>query len=285
MTLMELYTARREAFREEIALAESGEEVFRAMDALYQSLAYEYAAADGEETALAASMAECLRALAPAAASLGTVKILPPEKPSRREVLGQRLPWTLLLFLAGFLLTFLAVLLPVLDGSLRGSARLLGQAMLCLAGLVLCLFSGLVLGGKRGEETKEPKAEVKADITEILSAVEASILTMDREIREAAEKSALEERISLPWDDGIRLSLPLYQELSSALLRKDGDYALEKLGDVAYLGEKAGYKAVSYDGETGAYFQVLPGESRMTIKPAVVKDGKALVRGLASEKE
>lgn len=75
------------------------------------------------------------------------------------------------------------------------------------------------------------------------------------------------------------------QMLMEAVNTQDGDYALKAVPRLtaALLGQ--GIEAVDYAPETREYFDMFPGtEPDLTIRPALLKDGRVLVRGQATER-
>ena len=75
-------------------------------------------------------------------------------------------------------------------------------------------------------------------------------------------------------------------ELAASLLEasysRDGAIALEKLEDFKYAMFRRGLTVADFDADHAAYFDVIPGAANETIRPAILKDGTVLKRGLAA---
>ena len=75
------------------------------------------------------------------------------------------------------------------------------------------------------------------------------------------------------------------QMLLEAAQTRDGEYALKAVPALAAALMEQGIEVVDYSKETEAYFEMYPGtEEGITIRPAMLKDGKLLARGQATER-
>lgn len=77
--------------------------------------------------------------------------------------------------------------------------------------------------------------------------------------------------------------LELYAGLLEAHASRDAEYALEKLSDVRYYLHQKDVDVVDYSADHESWFDLLPAEEAGTIRPALAKGGKLLVKGLAAE--
>lgn len=74
------------------------------------------------------------------------------------------------------------------------------------------------------------------------------------------------------------------QMLLEAVNTQDGAYALKAVPRLTAALMEQGIEAVDYTPETREYFDLFPGtEPDLTIRPALLKDGRVLVRGQATE--
>ena len=67
-----------------------------------------------------------------------------------------------------------------------------------------------------------------------------------------------------------------------ASLAKDGAYALDQISKVPFYLHQKGIEAMEYSEEYRTWFDVIPGEKKETIRPALVKDGRLLKKGIVS---
>ena len=88
------------------------------------------------------------------------------------------------------------------------------------------------------------------------------------------------------WDEELetlpREELELFAGLMEAAASRDEEYALEKIGDVKYYLHKNNVDAVDYTPDHEDWFELLPSEEAGTIRPALVSEGRLLVKGLAT---
>ena len=86
-----------------------------------------------------------------------------------------------------------------------------------------------------------------------------------------------------PKDGDISESeLALYAELLEAMYSRDGKAALDKLEDITYFLHRNRIEAPDYTEQNREWFDVMPSTSAATIRPALVRDGKLLKKGLAA---
>ena len=158
-------------------------------------------------------------------------------------------------------------------------------ALLPPAGGVLLGFAGArVRKDKTG--VTERKGEATTDWEKVYRTIRAAALVMDQTL----EESAAAERWEARRRDGEAPALSGKElELMAALLEAemsaDGEYALEKLGDVRHYLREKGVEAVGFDDEHAQYFDCMPGAKRATLCPALVQGGSVLRRGMATVPE
>mgnify|MGYP002513873141 CR=1 FL=1 len=197
-----------------------------------------------------------------------------------------RLP-AILLLLIGIALPVAAVIVMVgTDEALR-QVMTLPAIGACFAGGLLCLFlAGLFFKKKNNAvySEKQLKAENRIDANKIYQALHSILLIVDRNLGEALSAQRLEERQRAeaneqPQDNA---ALTLYGDLLEAARAGDGEYALDQLGKVTFYLHQQGIETLEYSTENRTWFDVIPGERKETIRPALVKDGKLLKKGIVS---
>ena len=74
------------------------------------------------------------------------------------------------------------------------------------------------------------------------------------------------------------------QMLMEAVYTRDGDYALKAAPQLASALSEQGVEMVEFSEAHRDWFEMFPGtENGLTIRPALVKEGKLLARGQATE--
>ena len=100
------------------------------------------------------------------------------------------------------------------------------------------------------------------------------------ETRELIEKCL--EKLRTEW--ALKKALHYIQMLMEAVYTQDGDYALKAAPQLVSALNGQGVEMVEYSPEHRDWFELFPGtEDGLTIRPALVKDGKLLARGQATE--
>ena len=127
----------------------------------------------------------------------------------------------------------------------------------------------------------------KVDVNELLRMLDRLMESMDYALEMVMQESAVKasamacaEQPALTGD-----MLEPVQMLMEAMQTKDGEYALRAVPRLVSALNEQGIEAVCYSGENEEYFDMYPGtEAGMTIRPALMKDGRVIVRGQATEK-
>ena len=149
--------------------------------------------------------------------------------------------------------------------------------------VIFALLSGLFFTKKEKADEAEMKVEIRPDAQKFWRAMQEAALTADRQLAlRAEERKAFAARTA---EEGNRLSreeTDLYAALLEAKYSKDGDFALDALGDLSYFLHKKEIEAVEYAKDKERLFECLPGESTATLRPALLQDGKLLKKGLAT---
>ena len=293
-SLTEILENERGGIKAELLKASSAEEAQIAAGRAFDRLLYRFAE-DCESERLkkeAAHFAEIAKAACAFADTAGEPEVwekeLPadvtasPKKKGRVRAAGVLIALLgLVASAAGIVLFMNAVPGSTADGVWELPLGLLG-------GGALLFFIGGVFLLRAKERAALPsvaqKAVVKPDPDKLYRALQASVITMDRQLglaeqEEKAEKKRLllEEKTPLPMEE-----LELFSGLIEAAGSDDADYAKEKIGDVSYFLHNRGVEMVEYTPEHEEWFELLPSDTPGTMRPALVSGGRLLVKGLAA---
>ena len=287
MNLQEILEKDRERLIASLKQAGTPERAVPVIESEYDRLLYEYneQCSDDYERRCAAMILQTARMSAPLADCIGETaiweqggKLLTDEK---KKV---RLPAVLLLA-AGIVLVLASVIAlfgidPTLDGVFASPAMAAGFA----CGLVFLFLAGLFFRKttKASYSEKQLKAEPHIDAEKINRAMHSILLVTDRNISDALSAKRIEEEQQGREPSEDKNDLALYSDLLEASLAKDGAYALDQISKVPFYLHQKGIEAMEYSEEYRTWFDVIPGEKKETIRPALVKDGRLLKKGIVS---
>ena len=154
------------------------------------------------------------------------------------------------------------------------------------AAVVAAVSAGLgAVQGRVRAKNSAPKLETSATRVNVYE-----LMRMTDRLMQAMEDALLqigaEETQALPaYQPRVTSDLlaPM-QMLMEAVYTQDGDYALKAAPQLVSALNGEGVELVEYAEATREYFDLFPGtEGGLTIRPAVLKDGKLLARGQATE--
>ncbi|MBR2801123.1 MAG: hypothetical protein IKE21_00855 [Erysipelotrichaceae bacterium] len=289
MKLQEYLEQDKDRLLASLSQAGSAERAIPLIESEYDRLLYRYNedCTSDTERRCAAHMLQTARMAAPLVDCVGETKIW--EKGGKlltEEKKKVRLPAVILL-VAGIALPLAAV--AVLSGTDEALAGVMEMPAIgvTFGGGLLCLFLAGLFFTKRKNATyseKELMAENRIDANKIYQTMHAVLLIVDRNIAEALSVQQLEERQrqeSEGKEEDIS-ALSLYADLLEAQYARDGEYALDQLSKVPFYLHQQGIEMLNYSEEDRSWFDVIPGEKKETIRPALVKDGKLLKKGIVS---
>ena len=175
-------------------------------------------------------------------------------------------------FIPGAMCAVLAAWL-FLDGAMTASVMALASGGVSVG---TSMLSGL---GKAKQRKQIPVAEAKVDAPELGRWMEALLKRMD-ELLAGGRGIGQDEQLLI--GGGLMESV---QMLMEAKLTEDGAFALKALPQMMSALEAQGVVIEMFTAENRAYFDLMPApEGGETIRPALVKDGKLLMRGQATVK-
>lgn len=193
--------------------------------------------------------------------------ITPKPLPKSKKQVAKRIP-SFAALIASAVLAFLLILEDMNNPALLALACTVGSA------LQLCIR----------DEKPLPQVEVRTRVNtdELMHITDRLISAIDSSLT-AAEEEQHEIRAAIrPEITGDLLS-PM-QMLMEAVYTEDGSYALKAAPQLIDALGSEGITVVEYSEENRDLFDMFPGtEAGLTIRPAMVKDGKVLARGQATE--
>ena len=289
MRLQEYLEKDREKLLASLQQAGTADRAIPVIESEFDRLLYQYneGCNNDYERRCASQMLQTARMSAPLLDCIGETKIW---EQGGKLISGEnkkvRLP-ALLLLIAGIALPLAAVI--VMTGTEEALREVMELPMigLCFAGGLVCLFQAGLFFTKRNNafySDKQLKAENKVDANKIYQTLHAVLLIADRNISEALSAQRLEERQREEAGENPQDldALSLYGDLLEAGRSGDGEYALDQIGKLTFYLHQKGIEPLEYSEENRTWFDVIPGERKETIRPALVKDGKLLKKGIVA---
>ena len=276
-TMLHFLENDRDRLLQAVTTARTPEKTQDAVIAELDRLLYQYNEQDVSDRLkeAAANMVQTARHMAALLTGYGDVRVW--ERNVGEETKGQkgRKLWFWLFLCVGigcFIATFVLFQMAGVSFAMRDAVVPLGLLAVSLAAL---FFAGLFLAKSR-QVTVEKKKELQTEIT------------MDGEGKNLDDvRSASEWEVRRKENAGDAPALAseeadLYGSLLEAWYSKDGDMAMDRLADLKYYLHKKGIDCVDYTAEHAAWFDLMPSFKEGTLRPALVKDGTLLKKGLAS---
>ena len=198
------------------------------------------------------------------------------------------------LFLSGIGFQAGAVLMPILKnpGSIQ-NINIPALVGLFAAGPAVMYISGVVKSRFLTEKV-ETVTMIRPDPQKAYAVLRNTAAQADKELEEAAKAAGKREggsSASSGEDIPDEAQLALFADLLEADAAGDGQAALDKIADVRFYLHTKGIEAVDHteamkDGKsTGSeWFDRMPGMRDATIRPALVKDGKLIRKGVIAVK-
>lgn len=284
MTLFECYEKRRGALYSRLTQAKSLAEGAAALCDSLDAVLYDYAngCADGELRELAASMTSALKASFPLLECASETKVW--ESSSGAEkVKAPKWPAVLCLIFgaavtAGVVFIFFAQhpTWRVEDWTSWALGLAFGSLLLFLSGVFFMRSPKTISSAKT-----ERKVDVSINAADASRRLAAVVLQMDKNLEqrraELAAKAAKEREGGLPQDE-----LELMVSLLEGAYSEDGELALDSLGEVRHYLARKGVEIKEYDGGDESGFELLPGERAATLRPALLRGGRLIKKGLAT---
>lgn len=207
---------------------------------------------------------------------------------------GTKMTWKVIACLAGgaVFLAGAVLGLAVSAGNGLSMSALLGSIPAAILAGILLFFAGRLSFDNRAVPGQiaqsEYQVEIRIDPEKVWSCMRAVILSVDKSLLEA-EDAVNYERSQLPPSEGNGIT-PEEAELFSGIMENAYSRAQEDPGDsaaqetisiVRYYLHRKQVETVEFGGGKREWFELLPGQSNMTLRPAFVRDGELIRKGLA----
>ncbi len=288
MNLQELLEKDRERLTASLLQAGTAERAVPVMESEYDRLLYQYneLCSDDYERRCAAMMLQTARMTVPMLDCIGETKIWEQGGKLLSEEKKKPRMSAVVLLIAGILLSAAALLVIAgTDQTLNKLFETPAAGAAFIGGLACLFFAGFFFTSKKAASysEKQLKAENRIDPQKIYQSMHAVMIVIDRNIRESVSARQMEEQQGIEKDPAQdKNDLSLYGDLLEAARSKDGTYALDQLSKLPFYLHQKGIDTLEYSDDNRSWFDAIPGERSETIRPALVKDGKLLKKGIVS---
>ncbi len=280
MTFYEIYKSRKDNLAARIRESKSLYETGSVISEVFETMQYQYLSQEGHAP-LAQTMTDLVNLAKTAFPLLESVNKYKLWEDAEKEKTKKKSPVPgLVTLLIGLALIF---------GSLgyymflyNVSFEKMQNFMLAIAvGCLVILIAGFMLFFRRRVKSKAT-VEISADADDIVKRLEEVVKYIDTMLEK--EKQAQKTQ-QLLMDSAINADeANLFAYLMEAKLSGQADYALEQLDEVERYLAKQDVILVNYIKGNEKYFDFLEGEETKTIRPALVRSGEMLTKGLAQLK-
>ncbi len=282
MTMSDIYKSRRDnlvlRIRESKSLYETGSVISEA----FETMQYQYLSQPGNE-AMSEKLGRIM-ALAktsfPLLESVNKYKMWENAESAKQPKKKSLLPGFITL-LVGIAMVMAPLCYYMFVKSIA-FADMRTYLMVIAAGCLVILVSGFMLFFRRKVKTKVV-VEISADPDDIVKRLEEVVKQID--IMLAGEKEAVKKQSALIESAINEDEAQLFGYLMEAKLSGQRDFALEQLDEVEHYLAKQDVILINYTKGNEKYFEFLTGEETKTIRPAFLRDGEIMLKGLAQLKE
>ena len=293
MEWIQLLENDKEQLMGDLAKAVSPENAQRVLEKEMDRLLMQYNEDCGEERLRDAAryMAETAKMMIPMISTANETKIWSGSSSHTSGSEGHGIPALAIACLAGGILMLAGGLFSMIsfaDGGIPAAAFFSAIPAAILGGGLLFLGGRLSLSKKTGDTSADSKVEIRIDPAGVWSCLRGVMLSIDKSLGEAQEVLSY-ERSRIKPSSGSLLS-PEEAELFSGILESaysrreeepDDPSAQETISMVCYYLHRRQVETVEYGGGKREWFELLPGQKDMTMRPALVKDGTLIRKGLA----
>ncbi len=277
MTMIEIYRQRKPALIQRIKESKSLYETGSVISETFETIKYRYLAenANRDFSQKVSDLIDFAKTTIPLIESVNKYKLwenAEDAKPKKKNLLPG-----FIMLLIGMALVFVPIGYHMYI-QLFTVTEFRGYLTSMLIGCLVILVSGFMLFFRRRIKNKTT-IEIYADAEDIVSRIE----TVLKQIDILLEK---EKRYIIRREKQLRTAinedeLTLFSYLMEAKFSGQRDFAMEQLDEVEHYLAKQDVIQLKYSKGNEKYFDFLEGEETKTIRPAFIRDGEILKKGLA----
>lgn len=292
MKLTELLEKDKDHLLTEISAAGTAEKAVVVLEKEVDKLLLTHndAAGSDAERNSAAHMMQAVRLSLPFMDSLGSTKVF--EKGVGESGTKKKTSVAGILLVIAALILLVYGLMPLImlgmNAAETANARndLITRGISILMGAAALYLSGTMQNKTGPAKKKEYHVEQKVDADRIYRNFRTVMISVDQSLDEVrlTEKQAHREQAGkLEGRETSPAEIELFSDLLAASYSGDPEFVLEKIAGIKYYLHRQQIEVVDYNEDNASYFDMMPGASAGTIRPAMIADGKLLKKGLASK--
>ena len=280
MTFFEIYKSRRDNLVSRIRESKSLYETGSVISEVFETMQYQYLSQEGN-VSLTETLTDLVNMAKTAFPLLESVNKYKLWEDAEKAPAKKKSP------LGGFIALLIGVAL--IFGSLMyymflynvPLEKMKNTMIFMAAGCFVILVAGFMLFFRRKVKMKA-SVEISADADDIVKRLEDMVKHIDTMMEK--EKQAQKQQQALMETAINADEATLFSYLMEAKMSADPDFALEQLDEVERYLAKQDVLLVNYIKGNERYFDFLEGEETKTVRPALVRGGEVLAKGLAQLK-
>jgi len=280
MTFYEIYKTRRDNLVSRIRESKSLYETGSVISEVFETMQYQYLSQEGNRplTQTLTDLVNMAKTAFPLLESVNRYKLwenAEKEKPKKKSPVPG-----LLMLVIGLALIFgsLGYYMFLYNVKLE---KMQNFMLAMAAGCLFILIAGFMLFFRRKVKMKA-NVEISVDADDLVKRLEDMVKAIDALLEKEKQSQKNQQQL---LDSAINEDeANLFSYLMEAKFAADADFALEQLDEVERYLAKQDVMLVKYIKGNEKYFDFLEGEETKTIRPALVRGGEMLTKGLAQLK-
>ena len=280
MTLFEIYKSRKDTLTSRIRESKSLYETGSVISETFETIQYQYLSQEGNAglTDTLADLVAMAKTTFPLLESVNKYKLwenAEGKQPKKKSLLPGFIALLIGVALIFGTIWYYTFLYNIQLKEIQKFAPIIG------GGCLIILISGFMLFFRRKVKSKAT-VEISVDPEDLVKRLEDVVKAMDTMLEKAKQSRKTQQQL---MDSAINADeAQLFSYLMEAKLAGEGDFALEQLDEVERYLAKQDVLLVNYIKGNEKYFEFLEGEETKTIRPALVRGGQVLAKGLAQLK-
>ena len=280
MTLFEIYKSRKDTLTSRIRESKSLYETGSVISETFETIQYQYLSQEGNAglTDTLADLVAMAKTTFPLLESVNKYKLwenAEGKQPKKKSLLPGFIALLIGVALIFGTIWYYTFLYNIQLKEIQKFAPIIG------GGCLIILISGFMLFFRRKVKSKAT-VEISVDPEDLVKRLEDVVKAMDTMLEKAKQSRKTQQQL---MDSAINADeAQLFSYLMEAKLAGEGDFALEQLDEVERYLAKQDVLMVKYIKGNEKYFDFLEGEETKTIRPALVRGGEMLAKGLAQLK-
>lgn len=295
MEMMQILETEKDRVMNELKQAAEPEKAQAVLEKLFDRILLQYNEECAEERArdTARYILQAAKMMIPMISAAGETKVWSRNMDGSGSEGGLRLSVPAIACLAGGAVLLVGTVIWLIASAAGGIAlyALWGSIPAIILGGGLLFWSGrmsLSKGGRKSAAAGDQQVEIMIDPGKIWTCLRAVVLSADKSLHETIEMAAYDkERMSESSQNNL---LSEEADLFSGILESayaereenpDNPSAQEMISQIRYYLHCKDVEIVEYGGGKREWFELLPGKEPVTLRPALVRDGALIRKGLA----